>query len=63
MEKMILTEPKEEKSGTKKVFCAKCHKVIEKGSINKAFKITIGLIMKHDFVPAERSVYFHQECL
>jgi len=63
MEKMILTESKEEKSLTKKIFCAKCQKEIKENRINSAFKITIGLIMKNDFIPAEKSVYFHQECL
>jgi hypothetical protein len=63
MEKMILTDLNEEKKGTKKIYCAKCHKEIKKVNINNAFKITIGLIMKYDFIPGEKSVFFHQECL
>jgi len=63
MEKMILTESKEEKNFTKKIFCAKCQKEIKENKIASAFKITIGLIIKKDFIPAEKSAYFHQECL
>ncbi len=60
MEKMILTESREKKSGI--IICGKCHKEIRQDKINSAFKVTIGLIMKRDFVPA-KSVYYHQECL
>ena len=60
---MILTEPREKKSGIKKIICGKCHEEINQDKINSAFKVTIGLIMKRDFIPAEKSVYFHQECL
>ena len=63
MENVVASKQMDQKVDTGKIYCTKCEKEINNGDIDRAFKITVGLIIKHDFFPAEKTVYYHQDCL
>lgn len=63
MENVAVPKPKDHNNNENKIYCPKCEKEIIERATDNVFKITMGLLLKQDFIPAEKTVYYHQKCL